>query len=369
MRVAVPAEIKSDEARVGLTPEGARELVAAGHQVLVQAGAGAGCAMADEAYLAAGARVIHDVAEVFGLADLVVKVKEPQLSEVARLRPGQIIFSYLHLAAYPVIAQALANSGVTAVAYETVQLPDGSLPLLAPMSEIAGRMAAQVGARFLERPQGGRGILLGGAPGVAPATATVLGAGRAGSACAVAVAGLGAQVTVVDNDIEKLRRLEDRGQGRIQTRSSSLQALEDLVIASDLVVGAVLVAGAPAPKLVSSQLVRQMRAGSLLVDISIDQGGAFATSHETTHANPVFEWHGIVHYAVGNIPGAVPYTSTLALTNATLRYIVALAGGLVSALVLFPELVHGINIKNGRIEHPAVASALKNGSQPVTSRP
>jgi alanine dehydrogenase len=359
MRVVVPTEIKRDEARVGLTPDGVREVIAAGHEVLVQAGAGAGCSMADHAYLAAGAQVVADVDELFGLADLVVKVKEPQLAEVARLRPGQLLFTYLHLAAYPAIAHALADSGVTAVAYETVQLDDGSLPLLAPMSEIAGRMAAQVGARFLERPQGGRGILLGGAPGVPPASATVLGAGRAGAACAVALAGLGAAVTVVDNDIAKLRGLEDRGHGRIQTRSSSLQAVEDLVAASDLVVGAVLVAGAAAPKLVSNDLVTQMRPGSVLVDISIDQGGAFATSRETTHAEPVFELHEVVHYAVGNIPGAVPYTSTLALTNATLRYVVALAGGLDSATARFPELSRGVNVAKGEIMHPAVAAALR----------
>jgi alanine dehydrogenase len=363
MRVAVPTEIKSDEARVGLTPDGARELVAAGHDVYVQAGAGAGCSMTDDAYLAAGARMVADVDELFAMADLLVKVKEPQLSEVARLRPGQILFTYLHLAAYPAIAQALADSGVTAVAYETVQLEDGSLPLLAPMSEIAGRMAAQVGARFLERPQGGRGVLLGGAPGVPPAAATVLGAGRAGAACAVALAGLGAVVTVVDNDIEKLRKLEDRGQGRIQTKSSSLQAVEDLVTESDLVVGAVLIAGAAAPKLVSAGLVSQMRPGSVLVDISIDQGGAFATSHETTHADPVFELHGVVHYAVGNIPGAVPYTSTLALTNATLRYVVALAAGLESALTRIPELAYGVNVNNGEIKHPAVSAALRENGR------
>jgi alanine dehydrogenase len=364
MRVAVPTEIKRDEARVGLTPDGARELVAAGHEVVVQAGAGAGCSMSDHAYLAAGARVVADVDELFGLAELVVKVKEPQLSEVARLRPGQILFTYLHLAAYPAIAHALADSGVTAVGYETVQLDDGSLPLLAPMSEIAGRMAAQVGARFLERPQGGRGVLLGGAPGVPSASATVLGAGRA-AACAVALAGLGAAVTVVDNDISKLRRLEERGQGRIQTRSSSLQAVADLVAASDLVVGAVLVAGAAAPKLVSAQEVRRMLPGSVLVDISIDQGGAFATSRETTHADPVFELHGVLHYAVGNIPGAVPYTSTLALTNATIRYVAALADGLDSATSRFPELARGINVAKGEVRHPAVAAALRvNGASP-----
>ena len=365
MRVAVPTEIKSDEARVGLTPDGARELVASGHQVLVQAGAGAGCSMPDDAYLAAGARVVADVDELFTLADLLVKVKEPQLTEVARLRPGQVLFTYLHLVAYPAIAHALADRGVTALAYETVQLDDGSLPLLAPMSEIAGRMAAQVGARFLERPQGGRGVLLGGAPGVPPAAATVLGAGRAGAACAVALAGLGAVVTVVDNDVEKLRRLEERGQGRIQTRSSSLQAVEDLVLQSDLVVGAVLVAGAAAPKLVSAGLVARMRRGSVLVDISIDQGGAFATSHETTHAQPVYEMHGVLHYAVGNIPGAVPRTSTLALTNATLRYVVALAAGLDSATARYPELSRGVNVAKGEIRHPAVAAALRgDGAEP-----
>jgi alanine dehydrogenase len=363
MRVAVPTEIKQDEARVGLTPDAVRELVSAGHEVFVQAGAGAGCSFPDGAYRRVGATIMADVAELYALAQLIVKVKEPQLAEVARLRPEHVLFTYLHLAAYPAIARALLDSGATALGYETVELADGSLPLLAPMSEIAGRMAAQVGARFLERPQGGRGVLLGGAPGVPPARATVLGAGRAGAACAVALAGLGTAVTVVESDVAKLRRLEDRGVGRIETRTASLQAIEDLVLGSDVVVGAVLVAGAAAPRLVGADLVKQMRQGSVLVDLSIDQGGAFETSHETTHADPVFERYGVLHYAVANVPGAVPYTSTLALTNATVRYVVALAAGLEKALDRFAELGQGVNVKNGKIVHDAVASALAGESR------
>jgi alanine dehydrogenase len=358
MNVAVPKEIKHNEARVGLTPHGARELVAAGADVYVERDAGAGASFTDEAYRAAGATVVDDVEELFDLADLVVKVKEPQLSEIARMRPGQVLFTFLHLAAYPAVANALKDSGVTAIAYETVQLPNGALPLLAPMSEIAGRMAAQVAARFLERPQGGRGVLLGGAPGVPPAHATVLGAGRAGVAAAVAFAGLGASVTVVDRDVEKLRSLEARDLGRITTRTVSLAAVEELVTSSDVVVGAVLVAGASAPRLVDEDLVRSMRKGSVLVDISIDQGGAFATSRETTHDEPVFSLHGVTHYAVGNIPGAVPHTSTFSLTNATMPYVVELAHGMEAAVKRFPELASGINVHDGEIVNDVVAASV-----------
>lgn len=362
MRVAVPKEVKKNEARVGLTPAGARELVAAGAEVFVESGAGAGCAFDDASYQAAGATVVESAAKLYDCGDLIVKVKEPQASEVAMLRPDQTLFTYLHLAAYPDLARGLVDSGVTAIAYETVENPDGTLPLLAPMSEIAGRMAAQVAARFLERPQGGRGVLLGGAPGVPPGKGVVLGAGRAGVACAVALAGLGAEVVVVDKDVERLRALESRDIGRITTRVVDLATVEELALEADVIVGAVLVAGASAPKLVDEALVKRMRPGSLLVDISIDQGGAFATSRETTHEDPVFEVHGVVHYAVGNIPGAVPYTSTRALTNVTLPYVKALLSGVDDALAATPGLASGLNIREGEITHPTVASALAAAS-------
>jgi alanine dehydrogenase len=362
MRVAVPKEIKHDEARVGLTPAGVRELCAAGAVVMVETAAGAGCSFDDASYEAAGAVIVADTDELFDAADLIVKVKEPQPVEVARLKPEQVIFTYLHLAAYPALAQGLVERGVTALAYETVENPDGSLPLLAPMSEIAGRMAAQVSARFLERPQGGRGILLGGAPGVPPGRGVVLGAGRAGVACAVALAGLGAEVTVVDRDIERLRALESRDIGRITTRMVDLATVEELVLDADVIVGAVLVAGAAAPKLVDEELVKRMRPGSLLVDISIDQGGAFATSHETTHEKPVFQLHGVNHYAVGNIPGAVPYTSTRALTNVTLPYVRALLDGPDQAMERLPALKSGLNVRAGRITHAAAARAVQEAS-------
>jgi alanine dehydrogenase len=358
MKVGVPTEIKHNEARVGLTPAGARQLIAAGAQVLLQSGAGADCSFTDEMYAAAGAVIVTDAEAVYAKGDLIVKVKEPQPSEVAMLRKGQLLFTYLHLAAYPGITRGLQRSGATAIAYETVQNPDGSLPLLAPMSEIAGRMAAQVSARFLERPQGGRGVLLGGAPGVSPARTVVLGAGRAGVACAVALAGLGADVVVVDKDIDKLRALESRDNGRITTRMADLATVEELTLRADVVVGAVLVAGAAAPRLITEDLVKRMQPGSLLVDISIDQGGTFETSRETTHKEPVFTLHGVNHYAVGNIPGAVPYTATRALTNVTLPYIVALLDGVDAATKRLPSLMSGLNIRDGEITNPAVASAV-----------
>lgn len=358
MRVGVPKETKRDEARVGLTPDGARELCAAGAQVYVETNSGAGASFSDDAYRAVGATIVPTAEETYDRADLIVKVKEPQPAEIGWLRPDQILFTFLHLAAYPVVAQGLTDRGVTAIGYETVELPDGSLPLLAPMSEIAGRMAAQVSARFLEQPQGGRGVLLGGAPGVEPGRAVVLGAGRAGVACAVALAGLGAQVTVVDRNVDRLRQVEQRQLGRVTTRMVSLAAVEELVLSADVVVGAVLVAGATAPRLVTENLVKRMRPGSLLVDISIDQGGAFETSRETTHDDPVFSSHDVSHYAVGNIPGAVPHTATLALTNVTLPYVVALAADVNRAMEDHPELRRGLNVADGQIVHEVVAHAV-----------
>jgi alanine dehydrogenase len=360
----VPREVKSGEARVAITPAGVRELVARDHEVLVEAGAGTGSRIGDDEFAAAGARIVPEAADLFEQAALVVKVKEPSVAEIARLRDGQVLFTYLHLAAYPKVAEGLLASGATAIAYETVELRGGT-PLLAPMSRIAGRMAAQVGARFLEQPQGGRGVLLCGAPGVPPARATVLGAGQAGTSAALGLAGLGAQVRVLDLDNDKLQRLSELGFGNITTVYSSLLAVEEYVSDSDVTVGAVLTVGAAAPKLVGEDLVKRMRPGSVLVDISIDQGGTFGTSRETTHQDPVYTLHGVVHYAVGNIPGAVPHTSTHALTNATLPYVLALAGGLQEALERHPELVKGVNVARGTITHPRVAAALGQTSRPV----
>lgn len=364
MRVGVPKERKPGEARVAITPAGVRELVARGHEVLVEAGAGAGSRIADDEFVAAGARVVAEAADVFEQAALVVKVKEPSAEELGRLRAEQVLFTFLHLAAYPAVADGLLASGATAIAYETVEL-GGRTPLLAPMSRIAGRMAAQVGARFLEQPQGGRGVLLCGAPGVPPARATVLGAGQAGASAALGLAGLGAQVSVLDLDHAKLERLSELGHGNITTVYSSLLAVEEHVSTSDVTVGAVLTVGAAAPKLVGEDLVKRMRPGSVLVDISIDQGGTFGTSRETTHADPVYTLHGVVHYAVGNIPGAVPHTSTWALTNATLPYVLALAAGLPDALERHPELVKGVNVARGTLTHPQVAEALGQPFRPA----
>jgi alanine dehydrogenase len=365
MQVGVPRERKPGESRVGISPTGVRELCARGHRVVVEAGAGEGSRIGDGDFAAAGARIVPTAAELFEEAALVVKVKEPTAAEIELLRPEQVLFTFLHLAAYPAVADRLLGSGATAIAYETVEPPGGGTPLLAPMSRIAGRMAAQVAARFLEQPQGGRGVLLCGAPGVPPARATVLGAGQAGTNAAVGLAGLGAQVAVLDLDTTKLQRIGELGHGNITTVYSSAMAVEEYVGASDVTVGAVLTVGAAAPVLVGEDLVKQLRPGTVLVDLSIDQGGTFGTSRETTHADPVYTLHGVVHYAVGNIPGAVPHTSTWALTNATLPYVLALAGGLSDALERHPELVNGVNLARGALTHPAVAAALGQPCRPV----
>jgi alanine dehydrogenase len=365
MQVGVPRERKPGESRVAISPAGVRELCERGHRVVVETGAGAGSRIGDDEFVAAGARIAPTAAEVFEDAALVVKVKEPTAGEIELLRPEQVLFTFLHLAAYPEVAEGLLASGATAIAYETVEVR-GVTPLLAPMSRIAGRMAAQVGARFLEQPQGGRGVLLCGAPGVPPAKATVLGAGQAGTNAAVGLAGLGAHVSVLDVDTAKLQRVGELGHGNIATVYSSRMAVEEYVCGSDVTVGAVLTVGAAAPVLVGEDLVEQMRPGAVLVDISIDQGGTFGTSHETTHADPVYTLHGVIHYAVGNIPGAVPHTSTYALTNATLPYVLALAGGLPEALTRHPELVKGVNVARGTVTHPRVATALGQTCRPVS---
>jgi alanine dehydrogenase len=359
LTVGVPREIKPEEHRVALTPDGVRELLHVGAEVLVEEGAGADSAIPDDDYRRAGATIVPGAAEVWERAELVCKVKEPQEAELAHLRPGLVLFTYLHLAAYPGVAEALVDAGVTGIAYETVQLDDGSLPLLAPMSEVAGRMSVQVGAHFLERHNGGRGVLLGGAPGVAPARVVVLGAGNVGWNAAWMAAGLEAKVDLLDKDIDRLRHVDQIQMGRITTLASNRGTVERTVTEADLVIGAVLVPGGRAPTVVSEEVVRSMRPGAVVIDIAIDQGGCVETSHETTHADPVFEDHGVLHYAVGNMPGAVPHTSTHALTNATLPYLAELSRlGAAGAVRRDPALARGANTAAGHVVNAAVAEAL-----------
>jgi alanine dehydrogenase len=355
--VGIPKEVMNHEYRVAATPEGARELVHAGHRVVVETTAGVGSAIADEQYVAAGAEILPDADAVFGEAELIVKVKEPQPEEFDRFRADHVLFTYLHLAADEVLTRFLLDRGVRAVAYETVQR-DGRLPLLAPMSEIAGRMAPQEGAKYLERPQRGRGVLMGGASGVMPASVVVLGGGMAGWNAAQIAAGMEADVVVLDKDVDRLREIDRIWHGRIQTVMSSRLAIEQLVLEADLVIGAVIVPGARAPHLVTAELVRRMRTGSVLVDISIDQGGCFETSHVTTHDDPTYVLDGVVHYAVGNMPGAVPRTSTYALTNVTLPYVLDIAGkGIDGAIRDDPALALGVNTWDGRVTNAGVADA------------
>jgi alanine dehydrogenase len=357
--VGVPREIKTEEYRVAITPIGVRELTDRGHRVLIEKDAGEGSSIHDHQYEAQGATIVADAAEVFGQSEMILKVKEPQASEVDMFREGQILFTYLHLAAYPDLAKGLSGKGIVAIAYETVQLPDRSLPLLAPMSEIAGRMATQAGAYYLERSHGGRGLLLGGVAGVSPAKVVVIGGGMAGSNAAVIAMGMEADVVVLDTDLNKLRWLDSLYQGRVVTLHSNNLTIEEQVLPADLVIGTVLVPGASAPKLVTEEMVKSMKKGSVLVDVAIDQGGCFATSRETTHSQPVYLVDDVVHYAVGNIPGAVPHTSTYALTNATLRYVVMMAQeGVMGALKAHPELNAGVNMVRDKVCHPAVAESL-----------
>ncbi len=357
--VGVPTETKVDEFRVALTPDGVRELGAHGVDVVVQAGAGAGSGLPDDDYRRAGATVVDGAAAVWERAELVCKVKEPQPDEVGWFRPGLVIFTYLHLAAYPEVADALLDHGVTGIAYETVQLADASLPLLAPMSEVAGRMSAQIGAHYLERHNGGRGVLLGGAPGVQPARVVVLGAGNVGWNAAWMAAGLEAEVNLLDRSVDRLRHVDQIQMGRITTLASNRGVVERVVADADLVIGAVLVPGGRAPVVVTEAMVRSMKPGAVVVDIAIDQGGCVETSHETTHKDPVFERHGVLHYAVGNMPGAVPNTSTYALTNVTLPYLAELAReGVAPAVAADPSLALGVNTVAGRVVNPAVAEAL-----------
>lgn len=360
MLVGVPAEVKDSEARVAMTPDGVRELVAREHEVRVQAGAGLGSSITDEEYASAGASIV-DVDAAWA-AELVVKVKEPQSSELPRLRPDLVLATYLHLAAYPSVAEALCDAGTSSLAYETVQLDDGSLPLLAPMSEVAGRMATQIGAHYLERENGGRGVLLGGAPGVRPGRVVVIGAGNVGWNAAWIAAGMEAEVVLLDRNLDRLRWVDQIHKGRIMTLASNRGAVERAVAEADLVVGAVLVAGGRAPVVVTDDMVRGMRQRSVIVDVAIDQGGCVEGIRETTHSDPVYERHGVVHYAVGNIPGAVPHTSTYALTNATLPYVTMLADhGIDGAASRDPAIAHGINTRDGVIVNPVVAAAVGPG--------
>jgi alanine dehydrogenase len=359
MKIGVPKEIKVHEYRVGLVPAAVRELVAAGHEVLVERAAGSGVGFDDAAYEAVGARIAADARAVFAAADLVVKVKEPQLVECAMLRPGQVLFTYLHLAADRPQAEALMRSGAHAIAYETVTARDGSLPLLTPMSEVAGRMSVQVGATLLHKSAGGRGMLLGGVPGVAPAKVVILGGGVSGTAAAEIACGMRADVTVIDKSLPRLRELDGLFGGRLKTVFSTAASIETAVASADLLIGAVLVPGAAAPRLVTRAMIKAMRPGAVVVDIAIDQGGCIETSRPTTHADPTYVEEGVVHYCVTNMPGAVAQTSTLALNNATLPYVRALANdGFETACGKDPGLAAGLNVSQGRIVHSAVAEAL-----------
>ena len=359
MKIGVPKEIKTLEFRVGMTPAGVHDVVHDGHEVVVETNAGAGIGVTDADYEAAGAKVLGTAEEVFEQAEMIVKVKEPQLNECAMLRPDQVLFTYLHLAPDPKQTEALVKSGTTAIAYETVTANDGSLPLLTPMSEVAGRLSIQAGAFALQKANGGCGKLLGGVPGVQPANVLVIGGGVSGANAADMAVGLGANVTIVDRSLPRLRELDNLWGGRVHTIYSTKHAIEELAVQSDLIIGAVLVAGAAAPKLVSAEIVKAMAPGSVLVDISIDQGGCFETSHATTHADPTYVVDDVVHYCVANMPGAVPRTSTYALTNATLPFVKALANlGWVEALKQDPHLANGLNVTSGHVTYAAVARDL-----------
>jgi alanine dehydrogenase len=357
VRVGVAKEIKTDEYRVALTPAGARELVQRGHDVTVETGAGEGSAFSDEAYQAAGARVAG-VDEVWTESELLLKVKEPVEPEYSRLREGLVLFTYLHIAADEPLTRALMESGITAVAYETVETANGALPLLAPMSEVAGRIAAQAGAYFLEKPLGGRGLLLGGVPGVAPGRVVVIGGGMVGYNSALIAIGLGANVTILERSLDRMRHLEEILSGRVSLVMSSTLQIEESLRDADVVIGAVLIPGAVAPKLITREMVSGMKQGAVLVDVAIDQGGCAETSRPTTHTEPVYTVDGVTHYCVANMPGAVPITSTKALTNATLPYVEAIADhGLAEAVALDPALAHGVNVLDGKITYEAVAEA------------
>ncbi|MCL5779000.1 alanine dehydrogenase [Limibaculum sp. FT325] len=360
MLIGCPKEIKNQEYRVGMTPAAAREAVANGHEVIIETGAGAGAGFGDTLYEAAGARIVATAAEVFERAEMIVKVKEPQAAERAQLREGQVLFTYLHLAPDPEQTRDLLASGVTAIAYETVTDSRGGLPLLAPMSEVAGRLAPQVGAWALQKANGGRGVLLGGVPGVGPAEVVVIGGGVVGTHAARVAAGMGAHVTVLDRSLDRLRYLDDVFGGRIGTRYASKANTEELVAQADMVVGAVLIPGAAAPKLVTRKQLSDMKPGAVVVDVAIDQGGCFETSRATTHDDPIYIVDGIVHYCVANMPGAVARSSTIALGNATLPFLIALANkGWAAACRDDPHLMAGLNTHKGKLTNFAVGQALE----------
>jgi len=358
MIIGVPKEVKDHEYRVSVTPDGVQALRHAGHEVLVEPSAGVGSGHTDEQYRQGGARIASSKEALFKDAALIVKVKEPQLSETRLFRPGQVLFTYLHLASSAELTKALLEADITAIAYETIEAKDGTLPMLKPMSEIAGKMSVQVGARYLEATQGGRGLLVGGVPGVDPAKVVVLGAGTVGSAATRIAVGMGAQVTVINLDIERLRYLDDLYQGRIVTRASTQAAIEENVLTADLLIGAVLVPGARAPKLVSRTLVAKMKPKSVIVDVAVDQGGCIETSRPTTHSDPTYMMEGVLHYCVANMPGIVPRTSTQALTNATLPYLLTLAASGVDAAVRADAgLAKGVNLSQGKVTCRGVAEA------------
>jgi alanine dehydrogenase len=366
MKVGVPTEVKPDEYRVAITPAGVRELTDHGHEVVIQSGAGEGSAFKDPDYVAQGARILPDAAAVFDEAELILKVKEPQSQEVELLRPEHILFTYLHLAPAPELTKGLCESGATCIAYETVEDARGRLPLLAPMSEVAGKIATQAGAFFLEKPFGGRGILLGGVPGVASATVLVIGGGAVGLNAAFIAIGMEADVFIFDRSIDRLREIDVALNGRASTVYSSTLAIEEMLPHADLVIGAVLVHGARAPHVITRAQLKLMKEHAVLVDVSIDQGGCFETSRPTTHSDPVYEVDGVIHYCVTNMPGAVPITSTYALTNATLPYVLALADlGPRGAIARDPGLRLGVNVAGGQVTHPAVAEGVGMPFTPV----
>ncbi|MHC2432959.1 alanine dehydrogenase [Bradyrhizobium sp. USDA 4451] len=365
MKVGVPKEIKAHEYRVGLTPGAVREYAAAGHRVMIETNAGAGIGATDEDYRSAGAAILDSAIEVFASSEMIVKVKEPQPSEWSQLREGQILFTYLHLAPDPEQAKGLLKSGCTAIAYETVTDGHGGLPLLAPMSEVAGRLAVEAAGSALKRSAGGRGLLIGGVPGVQPARIVVIGGGVVGTHAARMAVGLGAEVSIIDRSIPRLRELDELFEGRVRTRFSTIEAVEEEVFAADVVIGAVLVPGASAPKLIRRSMLSSMRKRAVLVDVAIDQGGCFETSHPTTHADPTYEVDGIIHYCVANMPGAVPLTSSQALNNATLPFGLALATKGFSAVLENPHLRAGLNVHRGRLTYKAVADSLGLPFSPI----
>jgi alanine dehydrogenase len=367
MRIGVPTEIKDNEYRVGMTPAGVRDLTSDGHEVLVQKGAGNGSGFADEEYVANGAKILPDADAVYSEAEMIVKVKEPVEGDLQRMKDGQLLFTYLHLAPVPVLTETLMKKKIAGVAYETItDERKRTLPLLTPMSEVAGRMSVHVGAYYLHKPNKGRGVLLGGVPGVLPADVVIIGGGVVGTNAAKMAIGLGARVTILDTNLDRLRQLDDIFRGELQTLASSKAHLEDAVRRADLLIGGVLIPGAAAPKLVTRAMVGEMKKGSVIVDVAIDQGGCVETAHATTHSNPVYEVDDVVHYCVANMPGAVPRTSTIALTNATLPYTRTLARlGFARAVRENPGLAEGVNVYNGEITYEAVATSQSRKYTPL----